>query len=276
MFPIRRTEAEYRYVGVLIDDERILGMKVRSLRIFMSLSMYWLYWPSIFYRLVKTRLGFRLLMFTSWGSVLKCSRTFCENNAQCEVSVHVGSETERNVGVPDMPEHPIIHSEVSHLPLSFTASASRPTSPPSQVSWLIFYSVTVFRTDFRSNVFWCSSLLIPIGSVLLMCGLYPSSSSIAPISWSSLPYSQPVLDCFPIISWPVWLASTVCYRHIAISQPYSRDTSPPLYLLLSILDGLLYLLGALSCTLLNSLCLLYNRNPTRTAPHLTRKPLAWI
>ncbi len=37
------TQAEYRYVGVLIDDERILGMKVRSLRIFMSLSMYWLY-----------------------------------------------------------------------------------------------------------------------------------------------------------------------------------------------------------------------------------------
>ena len=34
------TQAEYRYVGVLIDDERILGMKVRSLRIFMSLCVY--------------------------------------------------------------------------------------------------------------------------------------------------------------------------------------------------------------------------------------------
>jgi hypothetical protein len=33
------TQAEYRYVGVLIDDERILGMKVRSLRIYVVIHV---------------------------------------------------------------------------------------------------------------------------------------------------------------------------------------------------------------------------------------------
>jgi hypothetical protein len=35
------TQDEYRYVGVLIDDERILGMKVRSLRIFYVVIHVW-------------------------------------------------------------------------------------------------------------------------------------------------------------------------------------------------------------------------------------------
>lgn len=93
------TRAEYRYEGVLIDEERILGLKVcpRNLKSFVSC---WLLLIIIFFRLgKKTSLGFRPLTFTSWVSLPEqqfvphvepphlCRGTdvfcvFCENNVQ--------------------------------------------------------------------------------------------------------------------------------------------------------------------------------------------------
>jgi len=44
------------------------------------------------YRLAKTRLDFRPLTFTSWGSIAKYSRNFYKNNTQCKVSIRIAPE----------------------------------------------------------------------------------------------------------------------------------------------------------------------------------------
>jgi hypothetical protein len=89
------TRAEYRYEGVLIDEERILGLKVcpRNLKSFVT--CWWLLIFLFLFRLgKKTKLRFRPLTFTSWVSLPEqqfvlhlCRGTgvfcvICENNVQ--------------------------------------------------------------------------------------------------------------------------------------------------------------------------------------------------
>jgi hypothetical protein len=60
------TLAEYRYEGVLIDEERILGLKVSPRIVFRVVSGLLVIKFSFSYRLAKkTSLGFRPLTFTS-------------------------------------------------------------------------------------------------------------------------------------------------------------------------------------------------------------------
>jgi len=66
------TRAEYRYEGVLIDEERILGLKVRT-RIALIVAGWLVGW-SLSFRFscrlaVKTSSGFPLLTFISWVSL---------------------------------------------------------------------------------------------------------------------------------------------------------------------------------------------------------------
>ena len=62
------TQAEYRYEGVLIDEERILGLKVCGWFSF-HFRCVKLNWISILSRPAKKMsLGFLPLMFTSWGN----------------------------------------------------------------------------------------------------------------------------------------------------------------------------------------------------------------
>ena len=66
------TQEEYCYEGVLIDEERILGLKVCPRTVLRVVSCSLLLKFSLSYRLAnKTSLGFRPLTFTSWVSLPK-------------------------------------------------------------------------------------------------------------------------------------------------------------------------------------------------------------
>jgi hypothetical protein len=88
------TQGEYRYDGVMMDDERIVGFQV-TLRIFVAESLTGCVdLPSIFYRRAKeTSLSHRFSMFTSWGRVLGYSATL-ENHCTANLKLVESQEVE--------------------------------------------------------------------------------------------------------------------------------------------------------------------------------------
>lgn len=74
------TQGEYDYQGVVIDDERILGLKVCFEVVDLCICCSDL---RLFYRVAKeASIGFNLLIFTSWGSILRYSEKSFKNKAQ--------------------------------------------------------------------------------------------------------------------------------------------------------------------------------------------------